>query len=422
MESKVPGWAKGGGILFLFVIVLVGVCGGYLWEIVPANEIVVIQHVSGQLKAVTEPGPTWQGFGSVTHYHKRAQYAFNKGCRKEDIHAHIPKQVRFYDGGHADICGAISWEMPLDHAKILSLHQIYNSQDAIETQLIDKAIDNAAYTSGPTMSSTESSGEKRTELLQIIDDQTRNGVFETKVVQKTIKDPTTGKDVTANIVQVVIDEKSGTPKRRMGSMAAEVGIRFEPLTIAEIRYDKVVEEQIAKRQEAITAVQTSVANSTRAEQDARTAEQQGRAEAAKAKWAQETINAKDIALAEKEKTVSKLAADAAEQTKRKLILEGEGEAAKKRLVMEANGALDVKLEAWTTVNTAYATAIQNYAGNWVPQIVMGQSGQTNSANNMVDMLMIKTAKELGLDMTTLPSKRSTPVQVTPSQGANPAAK
>jgi regulator of protease activity HflC (stomatin/prohibitin superfamily) len=394
-----PNWLKGGSIAFIILAVLMAVLGNSLFEIVPANEVVVIQHLSGELRAITEPGPTWQGFGAVTHYHKRAQYAFNKGCRKEDPAAHLPKQVRFYDGGHADVCGAISWEMPLDHKKILSLHQIYNSQEAIETQLIDKAIDNAAYTSGPTMSSTESSGERRTELLQIIDDQTRLGVFETTVTQKTVKDPVTGKDTILNVVTVAKDEK-GMPKRRLGSMAGEVGIRFEPLTISELRYSKEVETQIQERQQAITAVQTAVAKSTQAEQNARTAEQQGRAKAAEAKWAQETVNAKDIALAEKTKTVAKLEADAAEQTKRKLILEGEGEAAKKRLVMQADGALEQKLSAYVAVNTKYAEAIQNYAGNWVPQIAMGSNGgsSTNSAQSMMDMFMFKTARDLGLDL------------------------
>jgi regulator of protease activity HflC (stomatin/prohibitin superfamily) len=392
----------GGSILAALAVVLLAICAGQLWEIVPANEVVVIQHLSGELRAVVEPGPTWQGFGSVTHYHKRAQYAFNKGCRKEDPAAHIPKIVRFYDGGHADICGAISWEMPLDPKRILALHQIYSSQEAIETQLIDKAIDNAAYTSGPTMSSTESSGERRTELLQIIDDQTRLGVFETTVVQKNIKDPVTGKDAILNVVTVVKDEK-GMPKRRIGSMAAEVGIRFEPLTISEIRYSKEVEAQIAERQKAITSVQTSVANATKAEQDARTTEQQGRAEAAKAKWEQEKINAKGIAEAEATLRVAQLTAQTAEQRKRASILEGEGEATRKRLVMEANGALDTRLDAWVKVNGMYADAIKEYQGAWVPQISMGGSGTggTNAAQSMMDMFMVKTAKELGMSMDTV---------------------
>jgi regulator of protease activity HflC (stomatin/prohibitin superfamily) len=392
-------------IASVLAVVALMLCAGQIWEMVPANEVVVIQHLDGKLVAVIEPGLAYQGFGYVTHYHKRAQYAFNKGCRKEDPNAHIPKQVRFYDGGHADICGAISYEMPLDSKQILALHQIFSSQDALETQLIDKAIDNAAYTAGPTMSSTESSGERRSELLQILDDQARNGVFDTVVVEKTVKDPITKMNTTINIVQVVKDEK-GMPKRRLGSMAGNVGIKFEPLTISEVRYSKDVEAQIQQRQQAITAVQTAAANSLKAEQDAKTAEQKGKADAATAKWEQEKINAKEIALAEKDLRVSQLGAQAAEQEKRTMILQGEGEATKKRLVMEANGALDSRLDAWVKVNGMYADAIKEYQGAWVPQINMGSSGNgNNAAQSMMDMFMVKTAKELGMDMNSISGKK-----------------
>jgi regulator of protease activity HflC (stomatin/prohibitin superfamily) len=220
-----------------------------------------------------------------------------------------------------------------------------------------------------------------------------------------VKDPITKMNTTINIVQVVKDEK-GMPKRRLGSMAGNVGIKFEPLTISEVRYSKDVEAQIQQRQQAITAVQTAAANSLKAEQDAKTAEQKGKADAATAKWEQEKINAKEIALAEKDLRVSQLGAQAAEQEKRTMILQGEGEATKKRLVMEANGALDSRLDAWVKVNGMYADAIKEYQGAWVPQINMGSSGNgNNAAQSMMDMFMVKTAKELGMDMNSISGKK-----------------
>lgn len=42
-------------------------------------------------------------------------------------------------------------------------------------------------------------------------------------------------------------------------------------------------------------------------------------------------------------------AQAAEQYKRKMILEGQGEAEKKQLVMNADGALDQKLAAYVAI-------------------------------------------------------------------------
>jgi len=82
--------------------------------------------------------------------------------------------------------------------------------------------------------------------------------------------------------------------------------------------------------------------------------------------------------------------------KQKDILEGEGEAAKKRLIMQADGALERKLAAWVEVNKQYAEAIKTQ--KWVPDIQMGGSTNTNAAQSMIDLLMVKTAKDLDLEL------------------------
>ena len=84
--------------------------------------------------------------------------------------------------------------------------------------------------------------------------------------------------------------------------------------------------------------------------------------------------------------------------KQEQILRGEGDGEYKRLVMSADGALTAKLEAWQTVQIRYAEAIEKQ--KWVPEIQMGQTGQNtgSAANDLIDLLKAKTAKELNLDM------------------------
>ena len=81
------------------------------------------------------------------------------------------------------------------------------------------------------------------------------------------------------------------------------------VTINGIDYDPQVEEQIKKQQEALMAVQQAIVNARKAEQDALTVEQQGKAEAAKAKWAQEVVRATEMTTAQKEKDVALLHAN-----------------------------------------------------------------------------------------------------------------
>src|SRR5262249_24907341 len=141
----------------------------------------------------TDPGVKWQGFGKVTKYPRRALYAFNV----KDIDAKTgaigprdtSKKLRFNDGGHANLYGAINWDMPLSCAEIVAVHKTFGSPEGVDSAAVSKMIDSAVYLAGPLMSSTESSGERRAELVQYISDQAENGVYVTHVVEKEIIDP-----------------------------------------------------------------------------------------------------------------------------------------------------------------------------------------------------------------------------------------
>lgn len=157
-------------------------------------------------------------------------------------------------------------------------------------------------------------------------------------------------------------------------------------------------------------------------QDSETLEAQGKAESTKSKWAQEVLKATAVTAAQQAKevaetkanrekvvaetaaqrdlNVAKLNREAADQTKQKLILEGEGESTKRKLIMAADGALAIKLGTFERVNAAYAQAWKEYRGNIVPGVVFGgaPSGNGNNAVGLVDLLTTKLAKDLSLDM------------------------
>jgi hypothetical protein len=212
-------------------------------------------------------------------------------------------------------------------------------------------------------------------------------------------DPITKQEKAVKVVQVAVD-KDGRPMRASESTIKEYGITLSPVTVNHIEYEASVKAQIAERQKSTQAVQLSQAAAIRATQDAITTEQQGRANAAKAKWEQETANAKEIALSEKNVVVAKNEATAAEQVKRRLILEGEGEAAKRQLVMNADGALDKKLEAYVKVSGYYADAMAKaQPGAWTPAVSMGAGGAgTNGAQALMEMFAAKAARDLGVDL------------------------
>lgn len=388
------------GIIGIVTLLAVLIILPQLFTNVDAKTIVVIQHISGRLDAIVEPGWTWQGMGKITVYTRRDQFGFSSMANQgKTLDESI--QTRFNDGGHANISGTINWAMPLSKDKIIQLHKDFGSVTAIEQQLMRTAVQKVIYNVGPTMSSTESSAEKRPDIPKYIDDQLVNGVYLTKTVQQVVKDPITGLDKLVNTVTIALDDR-GQPVRESKSQLTEYGLVLQPVAINDVKYDAAVENQITERQKATTAVQISKANAIRAEQEKLTTISQGEANAAKAKWEQEVENAKTIATAQARVTIANASVQEAEAFKKSETLRGEGEAARKRLVMEADGQLDKKLAAIVQINTLYATAIEKaQPGAWSPSVVMGGGTSGNGGQNatsLVELMTAKTAKELGVDL------------------------
>jgi hypothetical protein len=394
-----------------------------MFEHLDAEDLMVIQSpFSGTLTWHTSPGVKGQWFGKVTKYKKRDQFWFST---KTDQGTKVDEslQVRFNDGAHAVISGSIAWEMPIDPQNLTALHVRYGSHAAIQQQLIRTVIEKAVYMTGPLMSSKESYAEKRNELLRLMEDQVQHGVYRTETVQERQPDPMTGQSRVVNVVKLVLD-KEGQVLRQETSPIQDFGLKTFNLSINEIRYDPEIEKQIQLQQQATMQVQLAVAKAKEAEQETITVAKKGEADAARAKWEQEVIKAKEVTQGQQKLEVARLEAQqklevarlgaqqqldvatldakAAEQFKLAETLRGEGEAARRRLVMGADGALEKKLAAYVQVNQNYATAIQNFKGNWVPSVVMGGNNGNHvagsGAHELIDLLTVKTARDLGLNL------------------------
>lgn len=365
-----------------------------LFEHLDAQHLMVIQSpVSGNLALHITPGVKWQGFGKVTKYLRRDQYSF-------DVTNKTVIKARFNDGGHGDISGGVAWEMPTDREHLLILHAKYGDQDTIENQLVKTVVEKAVYMTGPLMSSKESSAERRNDMIGYIEDQIQRGIYQTHTEQNKEPDPMTGQMKTISIVKLVLDSK-GLPVRQESSPLSDFGIRVFNLSINGINYDATVEAQIQEQQKAMMQVQTAMANAKRAEQDAITAEKNGQAAAATAKWTQEAIKAQKVTEAEQLLAVATLNRQVQEQDKQANILQGQGEAEKRRLIMQADGALAVKLQTWLNAQEMWATAFGNFKGTLVPQVVTGgnNGGQgQNAALDFMNLMGIKAAKDLALDL------------------------
>jgi hypothetical protein len=128
-------------------------------------------------------------------------------------------------------------------------------------------------------------------------------------------------------------------------------------------------------------VQTSKAKTLAAQQERIRVEEQGKADAEKAKWEQEKIKAVAVTKAEQEYEVARLAALEAKEIAKKTKELGEAEAHAARLKVQAGLTPLEKATIEKETAIGVAQALANSQVRWVPEVMVAGSGN-NGANPM----------------------------------------
>jgi len=400
--------------VFGIILVVVVAMGGSLIENVPAGNICVKQAITtGELTPWVTAGPKAQLFGDLTYYTKSNQLWFSSQT-DEGGTADQSLKITFNDAGTAMVSGSVRYDLPVDPVNMLKLHEKYRSMPGIEDNLIRTVVRKAIFASGPLVSSRESYAEKRSQLVNFIEDQAKFGIYATTTRDTKITDELTGETKTVTLTERIADPKSpGGWKRQEESPIAAFGITFYNFAVNDIRYDDKVQAQIEQQRKITMDVQTAIANAKKAEQDKLTTERQGAADAAKAEWAQKVIKAQKVTEAEQAKEVAetkaaqelevaKLDRQAAEEYKKATILRAEGDAQAAKMRIAADGALDKKLATYERVYANMAGAI---AKRQVPDTVIvsgganGGTGSDSEIMGILNMIQVDMAKKLALDPT-----------------------
>ncbi len=403
------------GFIILAFTAFVGVFGflgaGSMFERVDAGEIAVLQDpLDGEMHVWNQPGLYWQGFGQVTTYRKSEQVWFSAAEQEGGLWSQEVK-TRFNDGGTAWITGSVRYDMPTNPVEMLDLHSKYGNHETVHSNLIVPTVDKIIYFTGPLMSSTESYAARRGELLEHVQDQLTNGVYKTSAHEEITVNVISGEETVVKITEILYDS-NGQARRQEASPLGEFGVITRNLVLKGIRYEEGVQRQIDLQREMTMQIQTSKAKSLQAEQDAITAEEQGKADAATAKWEQEVVKATQVTQAERDKEVAelvatkdlevqRLATEKARLYKVEQTLIGQGDGARKKAVMQADGALKQKLATYERVQAKYAEALGQH--RLVPDVQFGAqtgSGNGSSAMSLIEMLMVKTAQDLSVDIST----------------------
>ena len=403
MKSKISLGIFGVVILFTFIL------SGQIIENNKAGYYQVKQAaISGELTVKMTAGWYGQFFGDITTYKQVATVGFGseKGEGSADIGA---VDVQFNDGSLAKISGMVRVVLPTDPDKLIVLKNKYASgyEHFIRSGIVPM-VTNAIKLSA-NLRSAQDAYTTLALLQQAVDDQLRNGIYKTRSDVKEIV--RSNGDVEKTKLTEIVKDKNGIPVR-VSNILAELGCSIDQCVLSVPDFDNKVKEMISKRKDEAMKTELAKQAAIRAQQDRLTIEEQGKADVMKVKYKMEEEKIAAVVTAKKEKEVAELDARkklevakldklAAREYKAKKIYQAEADATYKRKVMVADGALAQKLKTYEAVQARWAEAIQKSGVNWVPQIIMGGGSKSkggNGAQALIELLGVKAAKELALDM------------------------
>jgi regulator of protease activity HflC (stomatin/prohibitin superfamily) len=387
-------------VIGILVIVFL-CCIGSLVEDVNNEDIVVNQvPITGTMDVWVEPGMYAQKFGHTTQYHKTEQFWFGGNENGNPI------PVTFNDMSNGEIFGSLRVKLPTDREHMLRIQTDYNGKDRLMNDLVRPTVEKVVYASGPLMSAYESVSEKKNNLIEYITDQLNNGVYTTAVKISEVVDPITGEKKQQKFAILIEDSTAAGGYRRSEKSPFEYyGIEIGQVSVPKIDYEERVKKQIEQQQEANMLVQTSKAKSLAAQQEAIRAEEEGKAQAAKAKWEQEKIKAVEVTKAEQEYEVARLAALKANEEKKKIIAEGQAQAEANRLKVAAGLTPQEKMQYTSQIAIGVAEAMAKSQVSWVPSVMIVDGKTQGGVASGMDAVGLKMYLDIADKIATNASKK-----------------
>ncbi len=313
--------------------------------------------------------------------------------------------IRFNDATKAEAQTVVRFRLPNKEEDMLLIHREYVNKEYLALKGLQPFTIECLKNSAQLMDSEVHYSGGRAQLSQDFQDQLQNGLYILDTQEEVVRDTVTN-EAKRNYETRKRMDSSGLPLRKTADLN-QFGIAIASATIENVDYEDAVDQKLAKKIEASTRESVSKQNLVTAQQEAMTAEAEGRKRLVEIEYeemqkqTQQVVEAEtNVKLASKDLEKQRIALEAAKLEAAKIKALADAEAFAKQKVMQADGALDKKLEAYKEVQNMWANAFSKYQGDLVPQIQTGGSGAqgSNAGLDFMQLMSMKAAKDMSVDM------------------------
>ncbi len=396
-----------GLVLGVLVLITLLITNPFSWN--DAGERTVVERTNGEQIVQFQPGIFYAGFFakekawpnqiSVTYQEEAANFELeDNGVEVGTI------QIRFSDATTADVKGITQYVLPSDEKEMILIHNTHRTPQSLVQKRLAPYTKECLQSSAQLMTSEKHYGGGRAQMAQDFLDQLKEGVFLLKTEDVIEYDSLEKENKRVYRTEVQIEAKTQTPKRKISSVK-EYGITVADAAITDVDYEQKVDDKLVKIIDAVTKSSISKQELMTAQQQTLTAKAKGEQALVEIEYEQKQEQTKQVVAAQTKVEVAKqdkiqqqIAYEAAIIEAKKRTELANVAAYEKRTTIQANGALEQKLAAYVETQKAWAEAFSKYTGNVVPQVQTGGTPNGNGAVNFMELMGIKAAKDLSVDM------------------------
>lgn len=325
-DNSIMGMKPGrfAGVLFM-VIVLIALFVGTFNGLFDRNDDQnwqVVQSVGGDVEIKNDPGWYLAKFAKVWTWPKASDTEDFKGIR-----------VTFNDGGTAELEGSIRYRLPSKQDERRVFHQEFSSNEGdidggmhnVHEAVIAHLV-NCFKNTGPMMSGSEHQSGRKGEFYRLVNDQLKNGLFETERITTQVKDQTdeNGQPITVMSTRVVLDD-AGNPKIKEHSPLEQYGMNITQFSIGSQTYDDATLDQFAAKKEFFLAAEKNKAERQNMVEERLMIEERGLKDKAEVEATALKDKAKAVIEAQKRVEVAEASARQAAEQKKQAEIEAERE-------------------------------------------------------------------------------------------------
>ncbi len=388
-----------GLIIGALAIIAIVVLGFNLFGYNNSGERVVKISITGKESVIFEAGPYFDGFARTFTYPDQISLVM-------DDESQFKPKITFNGGGVGYVLGVVKFSLPKDEKSMLSIHHDYRSAEGLIHTGLSKFTIECLNTSSQLMTPEMHYMGGKSTMSQYFQDQLDNGVYILLTKEKSVMDSTTKESQKEYFIEISKD-KTGTTTRKRSALNT-YNITIGDAIISDVDYDSLIDNRIKKLMETATKTAVSKSNTINAQQEALTAEAQGKKKLVEIEYIEKQTQTTRVIQAQTELEVAKqnmarqtVLANSAEQEARKIKILADADAYARQKAIAADNAINKKIDALITINTVWASAFKEYGGNIVPLYQAGSLGNGGASNGMqqfMEMQNMKAMRDLGVNL------------------------